>query len=249
MASPPISVVYRVPPWTTSKSDPIAARMGQWTEYDTVMVAPSVEKITSRTRPRVISSQLDANPESLTEATWPVIPSKTSEFVATYYGGSSDLHDVYVRDGLAFLSHTDAGLIILDVGNGVAGGLPTDPVEVGRVRTVGGSTHNAWYWPDAGYVFVGEESDRPGVLHVVDVSDLSNPWRSPPSRLSEETRTTSGWMRRAAFSTWHGGGKDSSPLTLVESFLANSRPRDGKSASITSLETVGLPNCTTAWST
>ena len=33
-------------------------------------------------------------------------------------------HDVYVRDGLAFLSHWDAGLIILDVGNGMAGGSP-----------------------------------------------------------------------------------------------------------------------------
>ena len=97
------------------------------------------------------------------------------QVVAGFYAGSSGAHDVYVRDGLAFVSHWNAGLVILDVGNGIAGGSPTNPVEVGRVQTEGGNTHNAWYWPDAGYVFVGEESGRPGVLHVVDVSDLSNP--------------------------------------------------------------------------
>ena len=97
--------------------------------------------------------------------------------VASYYAGSSILHDVYVRDGLAFLSHWDAGLIILDVGNGVAGGSPANPVEVSRIQTAGGETHNAWYWPAAGYVFVGEEDfgTPPGIMHVVDASDLSNP--------------------------------------------------------------------------
>jgi hypothetical protein len=96
--------------------------------------------------------------------------------VASYYAGSSILHDVYARDGLAFLSHWDAGLIILDVGNGVAGGSPANPVEVSRIQTAGGETHNAWYWPAAGYVFVGEEDfGTPGIMHVVDVSDLSNP--------------------------------------------------------------------------
>lgn len=104
------------------------------------------------------------------------------QVVATFYGGDpssnfgQSLHDVYVRDGLAFLSHWDAGLIILDVGNGIAGGSPQNPVEVSRVRTKGGDTHNAWYWPTTGYVFVGEEDfSTPGVLHVMDASDLANP--------------------------------------------------------------------------
>jgi hypothetical protein len=96
--------------------------------------------------------------------------------ISHFYGGASFLHDVYVRDGLAFLSHWDAGLIILDVGNGVLGGSPSNPVEVSRVSTQGGQTHNAWYWPSAGYVFVGEEDfATPGRLHVVDVRDLSAP--------------------------------------------------------------------------
>lgn len=95
--------------------------------------------------------------------------------VASFYAGSSFLHDVYVRDGLAFLSHWDAGLIIVDVGHGVAGGTPENPVEVGRVSAAG-QTHNAWYWPGGEYVFVGEEDfQAPGVVHVIDVSVLSAP--------------------------------------------------------------------------
>ncbi|NIP57020.1 MAG: hypothetical protein GWN82_03185, partial [Gemmatimonadetes bacterium] len=102
--------------------------------------------------------------------------------VALFYGGSSIVHDVYVRDGLAFVSHWDAGLIILDVGNGIRSGSPSDPVEVGRVVTGGGRVHNAWYWPGGDSVFVGEERfptpglpGSEGVLHVVDASDLANP--------------------------------------------------------------------------
>ena len=96
--------------------------------------------------------------------------------VARFYAGSSFLHDVYVRDGLAFLSHWDAGLVILDVGNGVAGGSPSSPTEVSRILTAGGQAHNAWYWPQAGYVFVGEEDfGTPGIVHVVDASDLGVP--------------------------------------------------------------------------
>ncbi len=94
---------------------------------------------------------------------------------AAFYGGSSILHDVYVRDSLAFLSHWDAGLIILDVGNGIADGSPTNPQEVSRIDIPGYLVHNAWYWPSAGYVFLGDEVGVPGVMKVVDVRDLAAP--------------------------------------------------------------------------
>jgi len=102
-------------------------------------------------------------------------PTKPS-IVGRYYAGSSFLHDVYVRDGLAFLAHWNAGLVILDVGNGIAGGSPENPVEVSRLTDLAGQTHNAWYWPEAGYVFVGEEDfSTPGRMHVVDVRNLREP--------------------------------------------------------------------------
>jgi plastocyanin len=81
------------------------------------------------------------------------------------------LHDIDVKDGLAYLSYWNDGLVILDVGNGVKGGSPAKPELVSQykydlnalyrnVEAVGGpgfirGTHTAWR---AGrYVFVGDE--------------------------------------------------------------------------------------------
>ncbi len=108
--------------------------------------------------------------------------------VASFADPFSFLHDVYVRDGLAFLSHWDSGLIILDVGNGVAGGTPSSPREVSRIRTGGGQSHNAWYWPERGLVFVGEEDFvTPGIMHVVDVSDIFAPREVATYRVAGDT--------------------------------------------------------------
>ena len=96
--------------------------------------------------------------------------------LASYWAGESFLHDVLVRDGLAFLAHWDAGLVILDVGAGITGGSPGTPLEVGRLRELGGQTHNVWYWPARGLAFVGEEDfGSPGRLHVVDLSEPRAP--------------------------------------------------------------------------
>jgi hypothetical protein len=96
--------------------------------------------------------------------------------LASYWAGESFLHDVLVRDGLAFLAHWDAGLVILDVGAGIAGGSPSAPLEIGRLRELGGETHNVWYWPARGVAFVGEEDfGSPGRMHVVDVSEPRAP--------------------------------------------------------------------------
>lgn len=131
------------------------------------------------------------------------------EVVARYYGGSSFLHDVYVRDGLAFLSHWNAGLIVLDVGNGLAGGSPTNPMEVSRVLTQGGQTHNAWYWPGGGYVFVGEEDfGTPGIMHVVDVHDIWNP-REVATFEVPGTTPHNFWMdegREVLYLAWYANG-------------------------------------------
>ena len=102
------------------------------------------------------------------------------------------MHDTYVRDGIAFVSAWDQGLVLYDVGNGMRGGTPANPVEISRVLTAdngvpgGRAVHNAWWFHnpvtnERRYVFVGQEG--PGVLgvsssgdiHVVDVSDLTQP--------------------------------------------------------------------------
>ncbi len=81
------------------------------------------------------------------------------------------LHDIDVRDGLAYLSYWNDGLVILDVGNGIKGGSPENPQLVSQlkydlnalyreVEAVGGpgfirGTHTAWR--HGKYVFVGDE--------------------------------------------------------------------------------------------
>lgn len=106
------------------------------------------------------------------------------------------LHDVWVDDGLAYLSYWDDGMVVLDVGNGIRGGAPSNPQFVSqltyRTRWRGreyGNTHQAIpYTNSAGnsYIFVGDEifpegwdprSDfiPGGYIHVVDASDIANP--------------------------------------------------------------------------
>lgn len=106
------------------------------------------------------------------------------------------LHDVWVEDGFAYLSYWDDGLVILDVGDGLAGGAPTEPQLVSQysyqTQWQGqsyGNTHVAFpYTNQAGrkYVFVGDEIFPAewdplakvvpgGYVHVIDVSDPESP--------------------------------------------------------------------------
>jgi hypothetical protein len=115
------------------------------------------------------------------------------------------LHDVDVQDGLAYLSYWNDGLVILDIGNGIKGGSPSNPQLVSWVKydlneeyrdveargmapassgapTPRGATGSTSSW--------GTRSSPPrrgggegclrrtrafGNLHVFDVSDLENP--------------------------------------------------------------------------
>lgn len=114
------------------------------------------------------------------------------------------LHDIDVQDGLLYGSWWNDGLVILDVGNGIRGGTPQNPVLVSQfkydlnalyrdVEADGGAgfirgTHTAWRHKD--YVFIADEvfpASGPkgardaaagrayGRLQVVDVSDISKP--------------------------------------------------------------------------
>ncbi len=114
------------------------------------------------------------------------------------------LHDVDVQDGLAYLSYWNDGLVILDVGNGVKGGSPSNPQLVAQykydlndlysqVEASAGpgfirGTHTAWRHKN--YVFIADEvfpaepvkgakdasaGRAYGRMQVIDVSDLANP--------------------------------------------------------------------------
>ena len=114
------------------------------------------------------------------------------------------LHDIDLRDGLLYASYWNDGLVVLDVGNGMKGGSPSNPKLVSQfkydlnalykqVEIDGGpgfirGTHTAWRHKN--YVFIADEvfpasypkgtkdaaaSRAYGRLQVVDVSDITKP--------------------------------------------------------------------------
>ena len=105
------------------------------------------------------------------------------------------LHDVYVKDGLAYLAYWREGLIILDVGAGIKGGSPAAPALVSQLRFnytelygpgwLAGA-HSVYRYKN--YLFVGDEVFPPqfdlvarnriptrGVVHVIDLTNIEHP--------------------------------------------------------------------------
>ncbi|MDH3495884.1 MAG: Ig-like domain-containing protein [Gemmatimonadota bacterium] len=137
----------------------------------------SVRAVVGTNQATVIFTSTGTNTPTLV-ATVPIPPS---------YG----IHDTFVRDGIAFVSAWNTGLILYDVGNGIAGGSPAQPAEISRIVTgsaglSGARVHNAWWFhnpvtAERRYVFVGQEgpgiigSSSSGDIHVVDVTNLAQP--------------------------------------------------------------------------
>jgi hypothetical protein len=134
----------------------------------------------------------------------PYHPKEVAQYRTDRPDEGRTLHDVDVQDGLAYLSYWNDGLVILDIGNGVKGGRPDNPVLVAQykydlnalyrdVEAVGGpgfirGTHTAWRHKN--YVFIADEvfpasgvkgakdaaaSRAYGRLQVIDVSDMASP--------------------------------------------------------------------------
>lgn len=109
--------------------------------------------------------------------------------------GGRYLHDLQIKDGLAYLAYWRDGLVILDVGKGIKGGSPEKPQLVSQLRFNYHELYgNGWLsgahavFRYKNYVFVGDEvfpelfdvqgkTRIPvrGVVHVVDVSDINRP--------------------------------------------------------------------------
>src|SRR5690349_2944380 len=119
-----------------------------------------------------------------------MVQTKEGEHIAGRY-----LHDLQVKDGLAYLAYWHDGLVILDVGAGLKGGSPEHPQLVSQLRFNHNElygdgwlagTHSVFRYKN--YVFVGDEvfpsffdikSTKRipvrGIVHVVDVSDIDHP--------------------------------------------------------------------------
>jgi hypothetical protein len=144
---------------------------------------------------RVISFADVKNPKEV--ARWEV-PNQVATTIRSPEGdtiGGRYLHDLQVKDGLAYLAYWRDGLVILDVGNGIKGGSPEKPQLVSQLRfnhheLYGNGwlagTHSVFRYKN--YVFVGDEVFPPifdiqakqrlpvrGIAHVVDVTDINNP--------------------------------------------------------------------------
>ena len=101
------------------------------------------------------------------------------------------IHDVWVEDGLAFSSNWSNGVHIVDVGNGMAGGSPTNPVKVSSYAYPSGWNHAAFPFrqKDSGrfYVAAGDEAFPHGLnikgkptyprgwIHFLDFTDMESP--------------------------------------------------------------------------
>jgi len=144
---------------------------------------------------RIIDFQDSQHPKEV--ARWEV-QNPTAAMIAGPMGPMSSgryLHDLYVKDGLAYLAYWRDGLIILDVGNGMKGGSPEHPQLVSQYKfnhyeLYGNGwlagTHTTFRYNN--YLFVGDEvfpaqfdidsKERipvRGICHVIDITDIGHP--------------------------------------------------------------------------
>lgn len=101
------------------------------------------------------------------------------------------VHDVWVVDGIAYSSNWGDGVWMVDVGNGVRGGSPENPVVIGHYAYPSGWNHAAFPYrsKDTGkfYIIAGDEAfpyEQPyerapeiaaGWIHFIDFTDPEHP--------------------------------------------------------------------------
>ena len=134
----------------------------------------------------------------------PMNPKRVAEWKPRETRAGRSLHDIDVKDGIAYVSYWSDGLVILDVGNGMKGGTPSNPKLISNYRYNAeelypgatadygpgfiSGTHTAWRHKN--YVFIADEVFPPfaptgtwdvssirayGRLQVIDVSDIERP--------------------------------------------------------------------------
>ncbi len=83
------------------------------------------------------------------------------KYVSEYDHPDSRVHDVWVRDGIAYSSEWGTGVVAVDVGNGKYGGTIQKPALIGTFKTTSGATHEIYPYVQAStgktYLFLGDE--------------------------------------------------------------------------------------------
>jgi len=126
------------------------------------------------------------------------------KYASEYNHPNSRVHDVWVRDGIAYSSEWGTGVVAVDVGNGKYGGTIEKPVLIATYPTTSGATHEIYPYVQKNtgktYLFLGDEimsrqgrvwegtnygstlGQRGGVAqtsagytHIVDFTDPKNP--------------------------------------------------------------------------
>ncbi|MEK7402592.1 MAG: Ig-like domain-containing protein [Gemmatimonadota bacterium] len=126
------------------------------------------------------------------------------KYAGEYNHPNSRVHDVWVRDGIAYSSEWGTGVVAVDVGNGRYGGSIEKPVLIATYPTTSGASHEIYPYVQKStgktYLFLGDEImsragrvwegtnygsslGRPGGVaqtsagytHIVDFTDPKNP--------------------------------------------------------------------------
>jgi hypothetical protein len=86
---------------------------------------------------------------------------RNPRYVSEYNHPNSRVHDVWVRDGIAYSSEWGTGVVAVDVGNGRWGGTIERPRLIATYPTTSGATHEIYPYvqPSTGkvYLFLGDE--------------------------------------------------------------------------------------------
>ena len=126
------------------------------------------------------------------------------KYVSEYNHPNSRVHDVWVRDGIAYSSEWGTGVVAVDVGNGKYGGSITNPKLIATYPTTSGATHEIYPYVQKStgktYLFLGDEimsrqgrvwegtnygatlgqkggvaQTSAGYTHIIDFTDPKNP--------------------------------------------------------------------------
>lgn len=126
------------------------------------------------------------------------------KYASEYNHPNSRVHDVWVRDGIAYSSEWGTGVVAVDVGNGKYGGTIEKPVLIATYPTTSGATHEIYPYVQKNtgktYLFLGDEimsrqgrvwegtnygstlgqgggvaQTSAGYTHIVDFTDPKNP--------------------------------------------------------------------------